>query len=51
MTVGSEVEQGMGNALGGGGVIQTGLVGDEQGGVALCSGDCIGVLVGGGEVQ
>lgn len=41
----------MGNAMDGGGVVQAGLVGEEQGGLAQCSGVRVGALVGGGEVQ
>lgn len=46
------MEQGMDNAMGGGGVVQAGLAGEEQGGLAQCSGVfSVGALVGGGEVQ
>lgn len=41
----------MDNAMGGGGVVQAGLAGEEQGGSAQYSGVGVGALVGGGEVQ
>lgn len=41
----------MDSAMAGGGVMQAGLAGEEQGGLAQRSGVCVGALAGGGEVQ
>lgn len=41
----------MDSAMGGGGAVQAGLAGEEQGGLAQCAGVCVGALVGEGEVQ
>lgn len=51
MVLDAEVEQGMERAMIGGGVVQAGLTGEEQGGLVECSGVCVGSFVGGGEVQ
>lgn len=41
----------MDSAMGGGGVMQAGLAGEEQGGSAQCSGVRVGALAGGGDLQ
>lgn len=41
----------MESAMGGGVVMQAGFDGEEQGGLAQCSGVCVGALVDGGEVE
>lgn len=52
MVLDEEVERGiMSEPDGGGGVVQGGLVGDEQRGFEHWSGVCVRAVVGGGEEQ